>query len=517
MNFHAAIEELGQGIAQLKIEKGDTLVAQAARLIGLSGSFPLSPEMLRKLRLLKGGEGSTIDDMVALLSRDPALCIRLLALCNQSFYSRGQAISRLDQAVNHLGLLKVADIAEELSKTEPFREMFRGRAVACSAYQNMLLAGIVSRRFFPLMFNGPQKSSADRDSAFLMGSFGGLWSPLFAYTRPHHYSACILDVLVDRSHTYERNVRKIFGKSLSEMGALVLESIGLPAELVKLTGMFAIPPWNRRSWEVRSTDLVRAYVASAYTGGRVAFEISSFHGTQSLDRMLRDISAKCHVTKDALQESLAGLRQEFVELLELQGLPAFRLPEYLSNFDDQILDENGISPKEQGDLWPQVAQRIEPFLTELKVCFKTAPSQKQDHRLPQAIYSTLLALVRGLNFDRAVFFEYSEEENMLVPKILFGRPVESFQSHGRYISGSGQEFMPDIQAFLQKRPSFQGDPVFSDDWPFVAFPTICDDRVMGVFYADKKEDGTSTGLSTEEQVATIALAEEWHKVPTDFH
>ena len=78
-------------------------------------------------------------------------------------------------------------------------------------------------------------------------------------------------------------------------------------------------------------------------------------------------------------------------------------------------------------------------------------------------------------------------------------------------------YMPDVQAMLQKQAIFSGDPLFDDHYPFAAFPAMSRNEVWGVFYAHKRAVSDAAPLDTQEQVAVIALAEEWHDVPGGFY
>lgn len=62
----------------------------------------------------------------------------------------------------------------------------------------------------------------------------------------------------------------------------------------------------------------------------------------------------------------------------------------------------------------------------------------------------------------------------------------------------------------------RGHQIFSDGWPFIAFPVVWRDSVVGVFYADRITRGAGSPVETREQMACAALAEYWLEVPEGF-
>jgi hypothetical protein len=125
-------------------------------------------------------------------------------------------------------------------------------------------------------------------------------------------------------------------------------------------------------------------------------------------------------------------------------------------------------------------------------------------------------LVKGLNFDRAIFYRHSVLDSMLHPVVTYGASPPELGLEVRRTNSAKNEFMPDVQAALQKKTVFQGDPIFNDDWPLTAFPVICEGQVEGVFFADKLGKKNALPLDTQEQVAVVALAEGWHEVSSQF-
>ncbi|MDC0357408.1 HDOD domain-containing protein [Oligoflexia bacterium] len=512
MSFEATLHDLSDNASSIKLGQQAALHKRLADLLRIGGTLPVSPLIIQKLMSLQASERVTIDAVAHIIGQDPVFSLRLIALCNNSYYSRGNTISTVEGAINHLGLMRIAEVGRDLSDVKQYSTCFHGRAVAACTYQQMVLAGIIGERFYSVF----SADNSKKTNANLMSSMSKIWCVLLAYLRPNIYAGLALDTLVDRKASLEKMVRKVTGKALADLGVEVMAEIGLPKDFSQLFSMLGVPPWIRRSWKVERTDHIQAVIAVAYLANRVADEICSFRGYQPLSSLIRELASKSKVSRDLLKVELSGCLEQFCASINLMGMTPFRLPEYLLEFDEAVVERDG-KLSESTINWPPISDRVKPFLYELKACFKTTPNSNEFNRSAQVIYATLLALIRGLNFDRAIFFRYEEIEKVLHPAFLMGREIDAVESHARYVSEAAQKFMPDVQAFFEQRPIFHGDPIFGDDWPFAAFPVIWDGKVLGVFYADKKARADADSLGVDEQVAIIALAEEWHDVSYGFY
>ena len=83
----------------------------------------------------------------------------------------------------------------------------------------------------------------------------------------------------------------------------------------------------------------------------------------------------------------------------------------------------------------------------------------------------------------------------------------------RAINSDESQTMPDIQAMKQRKATFTGTPIFQDGWPFVAFPVVEHGKTIGVFYADKIRRPNGDALTPQEEIACVAISEEWQELP----
>lgn len=509
MSINSIILEISKDLSSLNWGSFKSLSNQLSKLIAAGGGLPVTPEILQRIARTQASEKLGVDEISNIIVSDPVFALRIISTCNSSFYARGHSIITIDNAVNHLGLLRIREVGEGLGKLASYEKSFQGRSIAACVYQQQFLTSLLAERFY----NTISRAHDQRRMLLFMSGISDLWPMLLAFSKPHLYSSCMINAISNGHISIDKVVRKLSKKSLSDLGAEFLKEVGLPDELIEVYSLLRISPWIRRSWPFKSGLNAQEIATATYLAGRVVEEINACRGYQSLAALLRELSAKVSLPRNFLSDSLSGIMLEYIKRVKTLGMIPLRLPSYLAQFNEEIVEEGG-ELRDLSASWDPVNKRLKSFLFELKTCLALTAKGAEEH-LGQAVYCSLLALLRGLNFDRAVYFSYSAEERLLKPLLLLGSPVEEFNECIRYVSSSGQEHMPDVKAIFEERPVFHGDPVFDNDWPFVAFPVITNGHPAGVFYADKTASKNAEPLTVEEQVAVIAMAEEWHNVRSD--
>jgi hypothetical protein len=338
---------------------------------------------------------------------------------------------------------------------------------------------------------------------------------MLGFLRPSLYSACYLDSSGDLKSTFERNFKRLMGQSTAAHAVTFAEGYSFPLAVAKMLSYLELPPWNRRGSSEDAKDSRQVAVA-VFLAQRLAEEVCRFGGFIPLDSLINDLAEKASLKPADVKTAVGDMSERFFEQCLTLGLKPSRLPLYLENYRSKMVGADGKELPPNFKV-PGIAERINPFLYELKACLNTRQQGQEFGFFPQALYCTLQALVRGLNFDRAVFFRYDEGENALVPTIIFGERPSELSLLPRKVNSPQQKYMPDVQSLLQHKAVFVGDPVFGEAWPLAAFPVICQGRVEGVFFADKLARKNALPLDTQEQVAIVALAEGWYDVSPDFH
>jgi hypothetical protein len=503
MSLALSLESLTSGVGRILPEMIVSFERTAIRSIQHQGEFPISLSLLENVRATLSAGTYTVQNLADMISADPVLVIRILNLANQGVHSRGKSVHSLSGAISVLGALKLPELISQYAEAKNFQAMYLGRAVSATVMQQTIVAGILAQKLVTPLAPKQQLEEMSQNIAILM-SLPGL---LLAYFKPNVYSACFFDSL-DGENTFERNFRRSVQKSVSKFSQRIAETLPLPKEYEQIAGLFDIPPWKRRSWAVDNAKDATAIVTAVYVALRLAQEICSFRGHESLITAIKEMSVNSYIEKAVIFNAIANLPERYLQHSRSIGLKAFRLPDYLG----RLVEPNITPPK-----WPGLSERINPFLYELKACFKTRPSKEEFHRVPQAVLCTLEAFIKGLNFDRAVLLAVNERNQTLEPSVMVGAEAKDYLSLRHKTWDSEHADLPSVQAFLNRQPVFFGEPIFGDDWPVAAFPVISGGKLLGVFYADKAARADAVSLETQEQVAVIALAEEWHDVPLEFY
>ncbi len=486
------------------------LKSQLAKLLKQGGNFPVSESFITEVRRISHLENISPEKVADSLYLEPLSAVRLLSLCNSVSYSGAQQAKSIDTLMQRVGVLRVSETLADLGKPAELGKALSGRALASVAYQDLILKSLLLDRLFPLFYKEKIQDYSYRQILYVrdLALFG------LAYAKPNLFSACELDASFEEKSTFEKCFRRLVEKSFYEFSSELSAELGLPDELPKLIELTAVSPWNRKSAR-GVTDVLSCALTATFMVESVCKPITGFADSHLLTSVLKEFENKLKLPREKFFEAISGICSDYYDRITLLKLPMVRLPEYLHTYNEQVVAEDG-SIEEDTRRWPIAAKMLKPFLIELKACLNTTSTGDEPARLPQAVNITLKSLVRALDFDRAVLFRYEENSDSLVPCNIFGRDVPDFTSYRCELS-EVSDYLAIKKAFESKQLTYQGDPVFGDDWPFIAFPIIWKDRVRAVFYADKKQTKKALPLSTDEQVSSMALSEIWQNVPEKFY
>jgi hypothetical protein len=484
---------------------------QFSKIIKPGGTLPISSELLDALEQVIASKGVSMTDVLPLIAADPIVGLRVIAEANSERFPSVRPYVTLQDAIGRIGPGKLYELLSEMAEVKPMASAFYGRGIALMVFQQLILTGIISRRVLRIML--PELS--DYTMASVISGANLLALTLCAYSRPNYFSGCIVNAQLSDKGSFDKELRRLFGsKQPSAINESILDKMGIPEDICTAVGNMHVAPWNRKAWQDGTLKNSSALLASSYIAAKVTEEIVACRGEEKVTRVIRDNFSRANLPRGTNDGLLNDIETEYLSEVGLLGLCPLRLPDYLPKepyeHASTVVD---LFPRERASF----SERINPFLYELRACFMTRPEDNEFHRFSQVIYSTLLALVRGLNFDRAIYFAYASQSQMLAPVFIFGEEVSSPEILTTFIRPNEEEQSPHIHAALERKPVFYGDPLIEGYWPFVAFPAYTGDDLMGVFYADKKErDGDSEGLTVEEQVACIAISEEWYEINPGF-
>lgn len=508
MLLDRALDRLVEGITSIPAETAASVQNSLLQGIRLKGFFPVSASLLSKVNTSLDSDSLSTEDLAEALSSDPVMAVRIIAIANSPLFARSVATETISAAIKHLGLTNISDIISGIAKTQSYQKVFLGRSVAASALEITLVTRILEETL--ITFFSPRVSR--KEELAIYSSLLDLSRLLLAFLHPQIYSAIALHSLV-RGAEFSHSFQEVLGFSMVDMANEYATHLGLPQKFIILTRLAQTPPWLKQRWE-HSYEDERTTLCTHVMAAKLAEEICSFRGVAAARKVCQDLSRLFVIPSKQLSVPIASLANSLQQREDLLGYSGCPLPRYLSVFE--TVRGGSDDQSEPGNEWPGVSTRIKSFLYEVRTCLQAKQDKFGNGRISQALYCTLLALVRALDFDRALFFITIAENKSLRPVVLFGQETEDWRSRARYEDSCVIDTMPDIQSMRQRKVIFHGEPVFPGCWPFTAFPLVWRDVVLGVFYADRLEDPHAAPLTTQEEVAVIALAELWQQVPPDF-
>jgi HD-like signal output (HDOD) protein len=276
--------------------------SDAARLIGaltveLAGEkidLPSFPEVAARARKALANEFVEIEDVVRIISAEPALAARLLQLANSAaLNSSGRRIADLRQALSRIGfnMARSATIAfamSQLRRAEAYRGLEQPLDELWQASAHVAaVSHVVARRF----------TSVNADTALLGGLLGGI-GKLYLLTRAARFPAVLSDPAV-----YQRIVAEWHGR----VAQVILRNWEIAEEVV----VAVVASENHDREHEGATDLVDVLAvgaALAALGPGPVPDQMLFLGMPAARRMKLDASA-CIEALNESHDEIISLRQ----------------------------------------------------------------------------------------------------------------------------------------------------------------------------------------------------------------
>lgn len=171
--------------------------------------------------------GSSLDEVCAILKRDPALVAGLLRIANSAWFGHGRQVASLPQAASLLGMFRIHDFVLATSVIRAFprvpAELFDMRRF----WRASLLAATAARRL------ADAEQIVDSDRVFLHGLLAQIGRLVALLRRPDDCRA-LLAATGGRLRGLAALERQRWGYDYADLGAALIDAWGLPSE-------FALP------------------------------------------------------------------------------------------------------------------------------------------------------------------------------------------------------------------------------------------------------------------------------------
>ncbi len=183
-----------------------------------SGNLPTLPEVLLKLLDACDNEETPLADIAAIISKDPALCFKVLHLVNSAYYGLRTTFTSVEQAVIFLGTNRIKNVVLSTSIHQVFeRKKFRAskRFKIGTFWWHSLMCATLSRRI------AQKIQYSNIDEAYLSGLLCDIGRLILVSTFPKEHDSFLFEIEdIDNELWAEK---QLFGTTHCEAGAWLVQ------------------------------------------------------------------------------------------------------------------------------------------------------------------------------------------------------------------------------------------------------------------------------------------------------
>jgi len=228
---------------------------QLREAVGKLHKLPSVPQTYWELTQAAARPDVTIAEIAAVVTRDPAMSVKVLQLVNSSYFGLARSLTSVQQAVAYLGidLLKALALVVNAFGTEGGR-LVRGMSLEIVQRHSVLTAK-VAKEIVP-----DPKVQPDIGTAAMIHDIGKI---VLALAMPEPY-AHVVDTVLRDERSFAPVESEQLGVTHAEVGAFLLGAWGLPLSIVEAVA------FHHRPSEVHSGDvrlLMAVHVGNALIDG----------------------------------------------------------------------------------------------------------------------------------------------------------------------------------------------------------------------------------------------------------
>lgn len=185
------------------------------------------PEVALKINDLMDDPDTTVDDVGKLISQDPALTIRVLAIANSPFYGFSSEISTISRAVTVLGTKQITDVVLSTATTNAFKGISIDLISVDDFWYHSLYCGLLAQEL-SCKHNPPL-----RDSMFVAGLLHDIGHLVMLNKIPDLLQDALLRTVQGESLPLYLEEQQVIGFDHAQVGAELARAWNLPAYLVE--------------------------------------------------------------------------------------------------------------------------------------------------------------------------------------------------------------------------------------------------------------------------------------------
>jgi HD-like signal output (HDOD) protein len=241
-------------------------------VVGRIERLPPRPRAYGELVTVLSSPDSSAADVARVVEREPALVAKLLQLVNSSFFRLARRISRVEDAVVHLGLEQIRSLvlsAEIFQCAAGLSPM--SRLSVDQIQRHALLTARIAARIDP--------ERARAGEAFLAGIVHEIGLLVLGLEMPERVSAVVAGARASGQDLHGAT-RALLGVSGAEVGAFLLGLWGLPEPLLEAVAWYRSPALAGRT---RAMGLAGVLHVADALAGRYVPSVDGFAGRDALD------------------------------------------------------------------------------------------------------------------------------------------------------------------------------------------------------------------------------------------
>jgi len=185
------------------------------------------PEVAIKINSMVDDPNVSVDEIGELISQDPALTIRVLAIANSPFYGLSSEISTISRAVTVLGTKQLTDVVLSTSTTNAFSGIPIHLISVDDFWYHSLYCGLLAQEL-SCKHNPPL-----RDSMFVAGLLHDIGHLVMLNKIPEKIHDALLRTVQGESLPLYLEEREVIGFDHGQVGAALGRVWNLPAYLIE--------------------------------------------------------------------------------------------------------------------------------------------------------------------------------------------------------------------------------------------------------------------------------------------
>ena len=215
------LEKIIDRACSLRVLINEEVVQQ---VVGRIEKLPSRPQIYSQLMTAMSNEKVSSDDIAFILKQDMAMCAKTLQMVNSAFFRLPRMISRIEEAVAHLGFSTIKQI---VLAVEIFR--YPGKRMSSKFSLDELQSHAFLVANFASSLLGEKQEQED---AFVAGLLHDIGKLVLAVELPEQVDE-VVKVMETEGISMHVAERRLYGATHAEVGGYLLGLWGLPCSIVE--------------------------------------------------------------------------------------------------------------------------------------------------------------------------------------------------------------------------------------------------------------------------------------------